>query len=100
MLPLLRNLAIIVATRRQNMEALQEAIIIAKQERDAAQALTNQANAARTAAEALAAEVLVNLTGAQAATATVNTVVLAATNIAARNVTFALSPELDIQHSP
>jgi hypothetical protein len=46
------------------MEALQEAIRITEEERDAALALTNQANAARTAAEALAAQALVDLTTA------------------------------------
>jgi hypothetical protein len=84
----------IVATRQSNMEALQEAIRIAEQERDAALALTNQANAARTAAEELAAQALVDLTTAQAATATAQAAVLAAASVAAGNVTFALSPAL------
>jgi hypothetical protein len=76
------------------MEALQDVIRIAEQERDAAQALTNQANAARTAAEALATQALVDFPTARAAIATANAAVLAAASVAAGNVTFTLSQAL------
>ena len=73
------------------MEALQEAIAIAEQERDAALALNQTANTARTAAEAQVAQALLDLAAAQATTATANAALLAAAATAAGNVTFALS---------
>jgi hypothetical protein len=69
------------------MEALQEAIRIAEQERD-------QAVAAKTAAEASAAQALVDLATAQTAAATANAAVLTAAAVTAGQVTFALSPAL------
>jgi hypothetical protein len=68
------------------MEALQQALQEAEQERDAAQALTNEAAAERATAQATAAQALLDLAAAQAAVAA------AATGGGA--VTFALSPAL------
>ena len=68
-----------------NMEALQQAIQIAEQERD-------QAIAARTAADAQAAQAMVDLATAQTTAATANAAVLEATAAASGEVTFALSP--------
>ena len=76
------------------MEALQEAITIAEQERDQALAERMNADAARTAAEEVAAQAMVDLTTAQMAAATANAAVLAAAAATAGQVTFSLLPAL------
>jgi hypothetical protein len=68
------------------MEALRQALQIAEQERDAAQALTTQAAADRATAQATAAQALLDLAAAQAVAATAAT--------GGQAVTFALSPAL------
>jgi hypothetical protein len=76
------------------MDALQDAIAIMEQERDAALALAGQTDQARVAAELAAAQAMANLATAQNATATANGALAAAAAAAAGNVTFALSPAL------
>jgi hypothetical protein len=73
------------------MEALQEALQEAQQERDAAQALVNQAGAERATAQAIAAQALLDLAAAQAVAAAAATEGGAVTGGV---VTFALSPAL------
>jgi hypothetical protein len=76
------------------MEALQQALQIANQERDAAEASRIQAVAERATAVAEAAQAMVDLATARTATAAANAAVMTAAAATAGNVTFALSPAL------
>jgi hypothetical protein len=89
----LRNRAASVATRHQRIEALQEALQEAQQERDAAQALVNQAGAERATAQAIAAQALLDLAAAQAVAAAA-AAAAGGGAVTGGVVTFALSPAL------
>jgi hypothetical protein len=76
------------------MDALQQALTIDNQERDAAEAFRVQAVAQRAMAVATAAQVMVDLATARTATAVANAAVVTAAAAPAGNLTFALSPAL------
>ncbi len=93
---MLTQSAIIVLTRRTTeiMDDLQQALTLAKEQRDAEQQLRTQAETARIAAEANAAQALLELAQARAAAATANAAALTAGATTVGNVTFTLSPAL------
>jgi hypothetical protein len=76
------------------MDALREALTLANEERDAAEAARVQAVADQATAVAEAAQALLDLATANTAAAVANAAVLAAGAATAGNVTFALSPAL------